>query len=479
MKRTIGVILSCALLLTAFCGCSSVQNEDGGVETPKSESAPPPAKPLVVFYPEWLEGRTSTGRVFRTAARIFTERYGIEVEIYPSPPWQDLMDSGDVAGTLTSFKTKMAAEIMSGKGPDVFLDEPGLFYSGFDDFYKKMDAGYFLDLNEFIDNDPEFDINEFESVIMDAGLHRGKRYVMPLSYQVAALLTTEEKLARFGFSSEDFSTLKRFLTSWETLHTQFKRLTVPGDQAWVLTYAGGWFDECLDFETGKADLDNPSFKRLIELMKAEAIIQKQSYELPLAEFIDPDRDKDAIETARDSGLFEIANVGVVSYIGELSDNFPGMPEDVVMLPIPNAFGNAAATIDDYCMVSSQSENKQAAWDFVKILLSEEMQKELWGYPVRSRGTPVRKGCAENYIDTIVEDYEKRYNDRAMDIDPDRFKIAALRLVTSFDNAVIPDTKGILVWQNMGSYFYPPEGTEADFEKTKAEAENYFKIYLSE
>ena len=474
MKRILSLLLSLITFMSFFSGCSS--GKDDGDSSFKNEGFSQDIQPLVVFYPVWSEGYTSADRVFRAAARIFTERYGIEVEIYPAPTWEELKETNNVSDNITDFQMKMAAEMMAGKGPDVFIAECNSFGEDiFSDLYKKIDAGYFCDLNELIETDPDFDLGEYNPIVMDAGLYKGKRYIMPLSYQVPLLLVTEEKLTEFGFSADAFSTYERFQTSWEALHVKGKRLTMMGSFYFLIMMSAGWFDECLDFENGSVDLEKPSFKQMMDLMSVEEQITKGNYDLPLAEFIDPETDKDAIASAKVSGLFYLADVGVVSYVGELSDNFPGSSGEVLMLSVPNAFGNAVACVDDFCMISEQSKNKQAAWNFVKIMLSEEMQGEKWWEPVYSRGTPVRNGCADTYIDSAIDGFEKRYREKVMDVDADWLKGRAKEIHRSIDNAVLSGLKGYMVYQKMLYYIY----TDEDFDKVKAEAENYFKIYLSE
>jgi len=203
MKRFICLLIASLLLVATFCSCATETN-DKEVVISSDENAKTSLKPLVVLYPAWNDDMTATSSIFINAAKIFTERYGIEVELYPSPYYYELLESGDVMSMIYDYRTKLTTEIMAGRGPDVYIDTTALAATIFNDLHKKMDNGLFCDLNDFITNDNDFKLDDYEKTILDTGIYKGKRYLMPLSYKVPLYLTTEEKLERFGFTTDDF-----------------------------------------------------------------------------------------------------------------------------------------------------------------------------------------------------------------------------------------------------------------------------------
>ena len=485
MKRLLSLILSLIILLSVFCCCAA-----GGYESvPETGSQNSPAsgaKPLVVFYPEYTVDSDASDRIFRAASRIFTETYGIEVELYPSPTFDEALTahrSGDY-DYVPNFNQKLFAEMMAGRGPDVFLMGTMFNEWFWKDVYKRIESGAFCDLNPFIENDKEFDLADYNVSVMDSGLFRGKRYILPLSYSMPFVLVSENKLTEYGFKADDYSTYERFISSWEKLHNSGIRLTT-GPSAWfMLANLGGWLDECVDFETGRADLELFSFERVIKLSADDVLIENGVYDLPLQEFIDQERDIEAIESANKSGLFNALALHGLGGNGGLIMSYKKLDaEDALVLPIPNFYGDVPARVVDCCMISEVSENKETAWNFIKIILSEEFQKAWWKNSM-SHGAPIIDEFVDGYIDVVISDWVPDYKDTDADMDL-KLRNAAKDLYHSCDSAFIPQTRGYLLYEKMVYYIYNVPGLpeydpkNSDFERLKSEAANYFNIYLSE
>lgn len=71
-----------------------------------------------------------------------------------------------------------------------------------------MDSGTFADINTYLENDEEFKSDLYNEVVINSGLYNGKRYYIPISYNVLSLVSTQEALDHAGFkfdSNSDFS----------------------------------------------------------------------------------------------------------------------------------------------------------------------------------------------------------------------------------------------------------------------------------
>ena len=466
MKKYISLLLCFIILISFFSGCST-NKDDGGDSPAQKENASQDAQPLVVFYPRWLY---NNDYFFLEAARIFTETYGVEVEFYPAKSMGEMRDEGGLAlgyNPLDDYNIKLKTEVMSGKGPDVLIGLP--FFHLLGDLYKTIDTGIFADLNVFIDTDDEFDIRDYEDVILDSGLYKGGRYILPLDYCVTAALTTEERLASYGLTPDDFSTYERFISSWEKLLADGTTLFDDhrgGD--WLVLSLSGWLDECVDFEASKADLDLPSFEPIIRLMK-----QNLSLSLDLSDSNYIAAMEQNPDAAGSGGLFHgVYLLYMYVYMCELAHE---SGNDVIYLPIPNYEGMSTAVIENYCVISSASQNPEMAWNFLKILLSEELLKTNAAKSFFSLRMPVRKDAFEDYFNRVFDSDADSYFISA-DIDAEWYKELAKGIWRSFDNAVIPHTKGSLVYGQMYDYI---TGDNDDFLGLKMKAENYFRIYLSE
>ena len=140
-------------------------------------------------------------------------------------------------------------------------------------------------------------MEDFHKTALDSGIHKGSRYIMPLSYVVPLMFTTEENLSDRGLSAEDFSSYESVISSWEYLQSKGIGLTFARFSHYVPFYNSGWLDECLDYENATVDLSIPSFDRLIECYKNE----KQAKNSDSA-FYSPYQEEKSLQETED-GLF--------------------------------------------------------------------------------------------------------------------------------------------------------------------------------
>ncbi len=82
---------------------------------------------------------------------------------------------------------RLLTDLMAGKGPDLLLMTLTSFSTN---QTTAMGSGLFQDLNYYFEQNP-IDWNDYNKVVMDSGLYQGKRYLVPLSYQIPIYTTTK------------------------------------------------------------------------------------------------------------------------------------------------------------------------------------------------------------------------------------------------------------------------------------------------
>ena len=107
---------------------------------------------------------------------MITPAVNIFSEMYP-----------DVSVDVVSLSDKeyvnlLLAELPAGKGPDLILS-PTDDFGG--DVYKTMNSNLFVDLNQLILRDDEFSLDEYIENVMNAGIYKGKRYIMPIEIRTS------------------------------------------------------------------------------------------------------------------------------------------------------------------------------------------------------------------------------------------------------------------------------------------------------
>ena len=187
MKRQIAILLSAVLLCLVFAGC-------------EAETAS--AKKLWVVTDlgwQWSGGgdtELNEERAdvdFRAILNYFgglPEDVEVELEVLP-------VNAKDLSARLTRLKT----EILAGGGPDVFLLTCDMPNGGgwmaqerlFPNPEKAMYAGYFLPLDEYIENAQFMEWDKLTPVIMEAGRTEEGQMILPFNYDTAGVVITKKE----------------------------------------------------------------------------------------------------------------------------------------------------------------------------------------------------------------------------------------------------------------------------------------------
>ena len=65
--------------------------------------------------------------------------------------------------------------------------------------YRTIDTGVFLDLSSFFEEDNSFNRNEINMAVLDVGLYKGGRYIVPINYSLPILFSLEDRLNTTSF----------------------------------------------------------------------------------------------------------------------------------------------------------------------------------------------------------------------------------------------------------------------------------------
>lgn len=98
-----------------------------------------------------------------------------------------------------TFTNKLTTSIMAGTGSDIIVTDPELLPS----INNMIRNGMFEDLNTLIENDPEFEPDDYFKQVFDNGLYGGKRYYIPFRYMMPVLFTTDEILGQNNISIDE------------------------------------------------------------------------------------------------------------------------------------------------------------------------------------------------------------------------------------------------------------------------------------
>ena len=258
--------------------------------------------------------------------------------------------------------TKMTTEIMAGNVPDI-IDMNGLSVS------QLAGKGLITELDSFFDADPELNKSDFIPNVLAAFELDGKLYSSVSNFQIQGVAGAssivgdtpgwnyQQLLDALKKMPEGCMVFNNYATSEEVLNA-------------CLTLDMGTL---VDWTTGQCSFDSQSF---IDMLNFAAMFQREfnwdNYEY------DPNDDEYSriaqgkqmllntyISGFDDLPMYDAVFGGSVTYIG---------------YPTASGTGNMFTFGGSGYAISSRCENKDAAWQFIRTLFTEDFQKEQYGFP---------------------------------------------------------------------------------------------------
>lgn len=347
MKKAMTVVLLLALVL-GTAGCSGSEK-----------------KPAEL----WVVTEETTGDGMNYIAGVLAERFAAEnpgttirLETIPT-------DEAERESYLDHLRIQIAA----GDGPDAYLlpsvanlvtDTPkkSSYYSLdslFPDVHITMGNRQFADLSAYYDQDTELDKDGLLEIVMDAGVRDGKRYVLPLRFDMLVYCVIPALLE--GVDTDCFR---------QDMGSCLQAMLATGDAA-LCTGAfdnilPGYFTDMIDYETGEIQIERDTLLRCAQLIASLPRRENSTlYSYRIHSYL---HWLEAAETM-------IAPVRVQSLSQYLDMAAIGQAEGVEMefLPLRSMEGKVTATVEYYAAVDSSCVNPKLAYEYLRLFLLEDAQ----------------------------------------------------------------------------------------------------------
>jgi len=292
----------------------------------------------------------------KTATAFEKENPGIKVEI---------VEFGKV--DEKEYLEKLNLKMMTGEGADIFMsDFPEVTYS---------QKGYLLTLDEFIANDPEFDIKDYNAKIIENSRLSGALYVFPVRYYYYANVINQKLLNELGISVDsswginDFEMLLDKVDKSETKAKVFDQNFQSDIMATFLIN----LDEYIDYENKTSDFNNEKFRKSLEVTKR----------VKDGEFIDENVNLYTTFQGQGDGRqniivfpFYLANYALNAPFELFEDSF-----EIWKSPGDDGIRMGAIKV----AINSSTEYPEECWEFIKFLVSPKGQEisELNGFSINN------------------------------------------------------------------------------------------------
>ena len=305
------------------------------------------------------------------------------------------------------YKSKLTTDLLTGEGPDIIFVDGETFPS----IRKVMASGFFCDLNELIEKDKEFDLSDFNKTIMDSGVYKGKRYLIPWYYELPILMTVKSVTDENGISADKLNSWDGFMEEvrkFAGLDEKNAEYFLTGDLKFsnIVESCGNLF---VDYDKKKTGFDSNEFIQLLEMYKElhsvqcpEEIFKNRKTIMGFGSLEGPASIFRASKNYCNPFPFWMANSeALYLYKEELSIYlFPSFRQKVGINAVPVCF----------LAVNSKCKNKPAAFDFIKYALSEREQS-MWEYEDGTmhvtRGFPVNDKALDISLELFYRDQQLR------------------------------------------------------------------------
>lgn len=250
----------------------------------------------------------------------------------------------------TSKLSQLNKDILAGNVPDILIVEPEMSYE------KYAEKGLFADLYKFIDDDDELSRKDFLPNLLSVMETDGKLYSVCTDFVFESYIGKKSVLGESGAISVDRA--YELLAKLNDGARLTQRPITCDDFVLQATEYGNF----IDYKNGKCSFNSPEFIKILE--KASEFpkeIDFSQYDLHNSTI-----NGDSLFTGDTISRF----YGMYSY----ADIKASIGEDVSFMGFPTMENGSGAklALGRRFAVSAQSEVKEAAWEFLKSLLTDSV-----------------------------------------------------------------------------------------------------------
>ena len=321
------------------------------------------------------ETKTLTLAVFQSESGIRGSSLSKWVEQYNenhSEVQIEIVSYLDGATEYGDVLNKLKIEINAGNGPDMI---------NFGGTYSPLDAsfGLMVDLYPYMQNDIFIKKQDFYYNILEAFEVGESLYVMVPNYRIGSFATINEKLVGL-----DRMNITQLIDAYNALDEE--SILIPGETKGsvfgMICY--GSLENYIDWGGGTCSFDSESFIEVLNF----------SNRFPLELNIAEEYSAKKIFMEGKATLFP---VGISSAYDLASARMLyGKTPTYIGYPVDSGCGNMVAIEDIAIGISSTSNNKEEAWEFIRSLLDVEYQDNI------KNGLPLRINSLEQKLEDAMK-----------------------------------------------------------------------------
>lgn len=284
---------------------------------------------------------------------------------------------------------RLQVELMAGKGPDVIISPTTTEWQILNwrynvgpipipDVNLAMRNGIFYDISEFYDADTGLNKDGFVPAVMDAGVVDGRRFILPLRYNLLTAYVNLDQFAKTGLSTNIFAL--DITDFWDALTEHgncylASSAIIKSQKNSELNLIG----DLIDYDNQEVLLTQDALIEYLQSKKSFLITRGQNevsdYALLHEYYL-----SDAAFAEINSGWMNVMNPKCMLVGGlDLAIHNAVIAEsegiNLGMYPLRSTDGSVTADITFYGAVTGGCENPELAYEFLRYFLTEQSQWE--------------------------------------------------------------------------------------------------------
>ena len=281
-------------------------------------------------------------------------------------------------GDYDTYLKNLNTQILSGKGPDV-ISVAGLPYENY------IAQNILVDLSAMMKNDPSFDPTKFYNNIFEAMKHNGKLYVLPTNFAFNVLMANQGILDQKGiiindliWTWEDFRQIAQQVTGAEAPGKSgaLQRSALPFISSFELLtlFTAGSYGNYFNAARKEANFTSSEFIDLLTTTKAfsDQRLTDRNIQMDMVSILEA--------AGRETLVFYPYTITDYDMYGFMKEAFK---EKLSLYRIPAAGG--MFTSNSMYAINKNSKYKAESWEFLKTLLSDEVQSHVTQGMAQQRG----------------------------------------------------------------------------------------------
>jgi len=350
-------IIGLLLIMICAIGLSACGRGNGELSQANGGNKAQGQKVITVSVP-------SSNRVLEMAVNEFQKdhpEYRVDIQAYPN--------EDNTGSAYETYVKNLNTQILSGKGPDI-ISVAGLPYD------KYISKKILANLSDMIAGDKSFDMSKYYTNIFDAVKTNGSMYVMPTSFRFNVLMANQAILDENSIDIDDsnwtwndFKSIAEKVTMKDGAGTG-NRAALPGVSSMDMLnlFTGGSYRNYIDTDNKNASFTDQGFIDLLNTVKA---------------FGDEKLVNSNVQTDMVSVLDAAGRGSIVFYPCKIDDYFmywfmkSAFNDHLSLYNIPSAgdSGSGTFTTNSLYAINRNSKHTEIAWEFLKVLLSDEIQSQ--------------------------------------------------------------------------------------------------------